>query len=48
MAEYGLNYNGFKQLKQKAGPWDGNEPFGTFYDARSSEDGIYSKLGYWK
>lgn len=48
MAEYGLNYNGFKQLNKKAGPWDGNEPFGTFYDARKTEDGIYSKLGFWE
>jgi len=47
-AEFALQYNGFKQLKKNAGPWDGDEPFGTFYDARSSEDGVYSKLGYWK
>ena len=47
-AEYALGYNEFQQLSTKAGPWDGNEPFGTFYDARASEEGVYSKAGYWK
>ena len=47
-AEYALGHNGFQLLKRKAGPWDGSEPFGTFYDARATENGVYSKEGYWK
>ena len=46
-AEYGLANNGFSRLEEKPGPWDGSEPVGNFYDARASEKGIYSKLGYW-
>ena len=48
LAECELEFNGFQQLSKRPGPWDGSEPFGTFYDARLSEDGLYSRLGFWK
>lgn len=43
-----LEFNGFEELSKKPGPWDGSEPFGTFYDARETEDGVYSHGEYWK
>jgi hypothetical protein len=43
-----LEFNGFKELRKNPGPWDGTMPFGTFYDARESEERIYSKGGYWE
>jgi hypothetical protein len=48
LAAYELEFNGFQKLSKKPGPWDGSEPFGTFYDARQFEDGVYSKIGFWK
>lgn len=47
-AKLALGYNGFRQLETNAGPWDGNVPLGNFYDARATEEGVYSKAGYWK
>jgi hypothetical protein len=47
-AAFELEFNGFQELKKKPGPWDGSEPFGTFYDARETEEGIYSRGGYWR
>ena len=46
LAECELDFNGFQQLSKRPGPWDGSEPFGTFYDARETEDGVYSKGGH--
>jgi hypothetical protein len=43
-----LEFNGFEELSKNPGPWDGCEPFGTFYDARGTEDGVYSRGGYWE
>lgn len=48
LAAFELEFNGFQELSKKPGPWDGSEPFGTFYDARETEEGIYSRGGYWK
>lgn len=48
LAKMALKYNGFRMLQDNPGPWDGYEPFGTFYDARNTEEGVYSKGGYWK
>ena len=48
LAVFELEFNGFQDLSKKPGPWDGSEPFGTFYDAREREDGIYSRGDYWK
>lgn len=47
-AEADLKHNGFEEFECKPGPWDGYEPDGAYYDARESEDGIYSKGEYWK
>ena len=46
-AKYALRRNGFNRLEENPGPWDGEEPIGTFFDARRSEKGTYSKAGYW-
>ena len=48
LATYSLRHNGFMELESNPGPWDGNVPTGVFYDARPSEEGIYSKAGYWE
>lgn len=48
LAKLEFEFNGFKELSKKPGPWDGSEPFGTFYDARNAEEGVYSRGGYWK
>lgn len=42
-----LEMNGFKLLEKHPGPWDGFVPQGPFFDARASEDGIYSKKSHW-
>lgn len=47
-AELGLQRNGFMKLKDNPGPWIGECPIGNYFDARQNEEGIYSKLGYWK
>jgi len=47
-AELGLHQNGFMRLKDNPGPWDGEQPYKNFYDAREVEEGIYSKAGYWR
>ncbi len=48
LAAVELKFNGFQELSKKPGPWDGSEPFGTFYDARETEEGVYSRGGYWE
>jgi hypothetical protein len=48
LAAFELKFNGFQELSKKPGPWDGSEPLGTFYDARETEEGVYSRGGYWK
>jgi hypothetical protein len=47
-AEYGLANNSFSRLEEEPGPWDGSQPIGNFYDARSSEKSIYSSGRFWK
>lgn len=42
-----LDLNGFKRLEEYPGPWDGMEPVGHFFDARDSEEGIYSRSSRW-
>lgn len=42
-----LGWNGFQRLAERPGPWDGEQPHGNFFDARATEEGIYSKAGYW-
>lgn len=46
-AQQALRGNGFERLVQYPGPWFGFEPMGHFYDARATEEGIYSRKGYW-
>lgn len=46
-AKSALRLNEFERLAENPGPWDGYQPHGNFYDSRSSEEGIYSKAGYW-
>lgn len=46
-AQIALRNNGFERLVRNPGPWFGFEPTGHFYDARITEQGIYSKKGYW-
>jgi hypothetical protein len=48
IAAFELKFNGFRGLSHNPGPWDETVPFGTFFDARGTEDRIYSKGGYWK
>jgi hypothetical protein len=43
-----LDKNGFFRLTERPGPWMNDYPRGHFYDARATEEGIYSKSGYWK
>jgi hypothetical protein len=42
-----LERNGFSRLTETPGPWVGGEPKGFLYDARETEEGIYSRSGYW-
>jgi len=42
-----LDLNGFQRLEENPGPWDGL-PEGIFYDARATEEGVYSKGPYWR
>ena len=46
LAMVALLRNGFHRLIENPGPWDG-KPEGILYDARETEEGIYSKAGYW-
>jgi hypothetical protein len=47
-AQETLRQNGFERLVENPGPWFGFEPIGHFYDARATEEGIYSRKGYWQ
>lgn len=47
-AKWALERNGFNRLLDNPGPWMGSEPTGHFYDARETEEGIYSRKGYWQ
>lgn len=47
-AQMALRRNDFKSLVQNPGPWFGFEPTGHFYDARATEEGVYSRKGYWE
>ena len=42
-----LERNSFFRLAERPGPWMDDYPKGHFYDARATEEGIYSKGGYW-
>jgi len=46
-AEYGLGQNGFGKLQGRPRGRGGHKPVGFFFDARATEEGIYSKNGYW-
>ncbi|QWE29910.1 hypothetical protein [Polynucleobacter sp. Adler-ghost] len=46
-AKEALSRNGFERLEENPGPWDDYQPHGNLYDARETEDRIYSKAGYW-
>jgi hypothetical protein len=43
-----MRHNGFNRLVDYPGPWIGYEPDGDFFDARTAEDGIYSREGRWQ
>lgn len=47
LALQAMRVNGFCNLKKTKKFLLGAEPFGHFYDARASEEGIYSKKGHW-
>lgn len=47
-AHLALERNGFERMLSNPGPWIGMEPKGHFYDARDTEEGVYSKQGYWE
>jgi hypothetical protein len=47
-AQRALKANDFDRLKVKPGPWLDFVPEGHFWDARETEEGIYSNKGYWK
>lgn len=47
-AKWALKRNVFNRLLDNPGPWMGSEPTGHFYDARETEEGIYSRKGYWQ
>lgn len=47
-AQQALQANDFDRLKANPGPWLDFVPKGHFWDARVTEEGIYSKKGYWK
>ena len=40
-----MRHNGFDRLVEFPGPWVGYEPDGEFFDARTAEEGIYSREG---
>ncbi len=42
-----LDRNSFLRLNESPGPWMNEYPKGHFYDARATEEGIYSRSGYW-
>jgi hypothetical protein len=42
-----LDRNGFFRLTERPGPWTNEYPRGHFYDARATEEGIYSRGEYW-
>ena len=46
-AQQALKANDFDRLKVKPGPWLDFVPEGHFWDARATEEGIYSSKGYW-
>lgn len=46
-AENALSQNGFRPHGKNELMGSDLKPFGNFYDARSTEEGIYSKQGYW-
>jgi hypothetical protein len=46
-AKQALCHNGFDRIRNNPGPWMGFEPTGHFYDARETEEGVYSRKGYW-
>jgi len=43
-----MHHNGFDRLVDYPGPWIGYEPDGEFFDARTAEEGVYSREGHWK
>lgn len=43
-----MRHNGFDRLVEFPGPWVGYEPDGEFFDARTAEEGIYSREGRWQ
>jgi len=47
-AQQALLANDFDRLKANPGPWLDFVPEGHFWDARATEEGIYSKKGYWR
>lgn len=47
-AQQALKANDFDRLKVKPGPWLDFVPAGHFWDARATEEGVYSKKGYWQ
>ena len=47
-AQQALQANDFDRLKANPGPWLDFVPEGHFWDARATEEGIYSKKGYWR
>ncbi len=46
-AERALRTNGFRRLEDDPGPWEGEQPTGIFFDARATEEGVYSRGEYW-
>ena len=46
-ASHALDRNGFFRLTERPGPWMNDYPRGHFYDARATEEGIYSRGEYW-
>lgn len=46
-ASQALDRNGFFRLTERPGPWMNDYPKGHFYDARATEEGIYSRGEYW-
>jgi hypothetical protein len=48
LAKEAMKQNGFARLLENPGPWFASEPMGHFYDARKTEEGIYSRKGYWQ
>lgn len=46
-AKIALHGNGFSRVEDHPGPWDSERPEGVFFDARETEEGIYSRGGFW-